>query len=65
MWRREVKTVATVLMIGSWAGDGGLAKDNFCRKAIAIYKVSGHPALYFRYTGDVIDFYGPCDEGPT
>jgi hypothetical protein len=29
MWRREVKTVATVLMIGSWAGDGGLAKDKF------------------------------------
>jgi len=52
-------------LIGSWAGDGGLAKDNFCWKASAIYKVSGHPALYFRYTGDVIDFYGPCDEGPT
>ena len=45
--KRIVVTVATVLMIGSWAGDGG------------------HPAVYFRYTGDVIDFYGPCDEGPT
>ena len=72
-------TVTAILLTGSIAGgalaaDGVLSKDevtpgSYCHmKFPAIRETtlfSDHPQLKNSTSGDVIDFYGPCDESPT
>ena len=56
------------------AEDGVLLKDpltpgSYCHEKFPAMRQStlddGQPALKDSSTGDVIDFYGPCDESPT
>ena len=72
-------TVTAILLTGSIAGgalaaDGVLSKDevtpgSYCHmKFPAIRETTlfnDHPQLKSSTSGDVIDFYGPCDESPT
>jgi hypothetical protein len=72
-------TVTAILLTGSIAGgalaaDGVLSKDevtpgSYCHmKFPAIRETTlfnDHPQLKSSTSGDVIDFYGACDESPT
>ena len=73
-----VPTLSAMVLVGSLAGsavaDDGLllreqAGQNYCHmKFPAILPEtldSDHPQLERSDTGDVIDFYGACDERPT
>jgi hypothetical protein len=73
--------LAGLLLIGSlgainsaMAADGILSKDeltpgSYCHEKFAAIRRStlgdDQPTLKDSSTGDVIDFYGPCDESPT
>lgn len=74
------KTTVTVVLLtgsmagGALAGDGALLKQEFmpgsyCHMKFPAIEEStlgaNHPKLKSSDTGDVIDFYGPCDESPT
>lgn len=77
----KIKTslLVTLLLVGSLVGsalafDGVLSKEEFtpggyCHMkfpAIRERTLAGdNPVLKGSATGDVIDFYGPCDESPT
>jgi hypothetical protein len=45
------------------------AGENYCHEKIPAIRprtlASDHPTLKGSQTGDVIDYYGPCDESPT
>lgn len=77
---RLIRAAATVaLLSGSLAGsvfasDGVLSKDEFAPQSYCHMKFpairprtldTNQPELKRLDTGDVIDFYGPCDESPT
>jgi hypothetical protein len=77
---RLIRAAATVaLLSGSLAGsvfaDGGvLSKDEFTPQSYCHMKFpairprtldTSQPELKESQTGDVVDFYGPCDESPT
>ena len=57
------------------AADGVISKrelapgSNYCHEKFPAISedslFSDHPVLKSQSTGDVIDFYGPCDESPT
>jgi hypothetical protein len=70
--------VSVMVLFGSLAGtvfaaDGVLVKDeageNYCQMKFPAIRTrtldTGHPQLKRPDTGDVIDFYGACDESPT
>jgi len=75
------KTISMLVLAGSLAGsvfaadDGVLLKEqaegdeNYCHMKFPAIEEStlgtNHPTLESSTTGDVIDFYGPCDESPT
>ncbi|HYA28132.1 MAG TPA: hypothetical protein VEI95_04890 [Acidobacteriota bacterium] len=72
------KTVSLLVFAGTLAGsafaaDGFLLKEpagqNYCHMKFPAIRRStldtDHPAEKSTQTGDVIDFYGPCDESPT
>jgi len=70
--------VSVMVLVGALAGsaiaaDGVLVKEeggeNYCHMKFPAMRqrtlASDHPQLKRSDTGDVIDFYGPCDESPT
>ena len=74
---RNIAAISMAVMVGSLAGSayaarGILEKDkasaNYCHMkfpAIRPRTLAGkNPQLKSPTTGDVIDFYGPCDEAP-
>ena len=79
--KRIGATLSILVLAGSLAGsaiaaDNGILEkerlsdnENYCHmKFPAMRKgtlTSAHPQLKDPSTGDVIDFYGPCDETPT
>jgi len=72
-------TLSILVLAGSLAGsafaaDGilskeSLADENYCHMKFSAIRPStlgtDHPELKRSDTGDVIDFYGSCDESPT
>jgi hypothetical protein len=73
-----VPTLSVMVLVGSLAGsvfaaDGVLLKDeageNYCHMKFPAIRSrtldTDHPQLKRLDTGDVIDFYGACDESPT
>jgi hypothetical protein len=75
---KVVPTLSVMVLVGSLAGsalaaDGVLLKeeasDNYCHMKFPAIRPrtldTDHPQLKRTKTGDVIDFYGPCDENPT
>ena len=71
------KTVSLLFFAASLAGnavadDGVLAQDragdNYCHMKFPAIRsttlATNHPTLKSSSTGDIIDFYGPCDESP-
>jgi hypothetical protein len=80
MMTRIGPMVSAVFLFGSLAGsalavDGVLLKDqaseseNYCHMKFPAIRPStldtDHPQLKRSNTGDVIDYYGACDESPT
>ena len=77
--RRIVTIVSMMVLAGSmtssvFAADGVLLKerfsaDNYCHMKFPAIKeqtlASNNPKLKDSSSGDVIDFYGSCDESPT
>ena len=69
----SVLVLAGSLAGGAFAADGVLVKEeagyNYCHMKFPAIREStlstNHPTLKSSTTGDVIDFYGPCDESPT
>ena len=70
--------VSVMVLVGALAGsaiaaDGVLVKEeggeNYCHMKFPAMRqrtlASDQPLLKRSDTGDVIDFYGPCDESPT
>jgi hypothetical protein len=73
--------LATLLLAGSFvaagtvkASDGVITKDEFTPGSYCHMKFpalqenslgTNHPTLKSATSGDVIDFYGPCNENPT
>jgi hypothetical protein len=70
--------VSVMVLVGALAGsaiaaDGVLVKEeggeNYCHMKFPAMRqrtlASDHPQLKRSDTGDVIDFYGACDESPT
>lgn len=76
---RSIAAISLVVVVGplagsAFAGDGVLSKDEFTAGSYCHMKFpairqrtldADRPALKSSSTGDVIDFYGPCDESPT
>ena len=77
---KRIGTMVSMLVLaGSLTGsamaanDGVLLKEeagyNYCHMKFPAIREStlstNHPTLKSSTTGDVIDFYGPCDESPT
>lgn len=72
-------TITAILLTGSIAGgalaaDGVLSRDevtpgSYCHMKFPAIRertlFSDHPRLKSSSSGDVVDFYGPCDESPT
>jgi hypothetical protein len=72
--------LSALILLGSiavsattFAADGVLAKDefvdgNYCHQKFQAMEgeslATGEPVLKSQTSGDVIDFYGPCDETP-
>jgi hypothetical protein len=63
----------TLGALNASADDGTISKDpltsgSYCHEKFPAMRQStlddGQPALKNSNTGDVIDFYGPCDESP-
>jgi hypothetical protein len=78
MMTRIGPMVSAVVLLGSLAGsalavDGVLLKEqaseNYCHIKFPAIRPStldtNHPQLKRSNTGDVIDYYGACDESPT
>ena len=77
--KRVVSMEAMLVMVGSISGiavaaDGVLTKIPFTPASYCHMKFESiqdralstdHPALKDSSDGDIIDFYGPCDESPT
>ena len=77
--KRVSTMISMVVLAGSLAGsaiaadDGILLKEeagnNYCHMKFRAIKEStlagSNPQLKDASSGDVIDFYGPCDESPT
>lgn len=75
--RRMSATVSAIVLISSLAGsayaaggaaDKGEANENYCHMKFPAIRprtlASENPQLKSPTTGDVIDFYGACDETP-
>lgn len=77
--KRYVATLSMALIVGSLAAsaaasDGVLSKDEFASGSYCHMKFpairprtlsTNQPELKSSSTGDVIDYYGPCNESPT
>jgi hypothetical protein len=78
--KRITSCLSVLVLIGSLgvsaarAADGVLLKNedvpgSYCHETFPAIRPStldtDHPILKSANTGDVIDFYGPCDESPT
>ncbi len=76
--RRIGATVSAIVLIGSLAGSAyaatsvlekGDAGENYCHMKFPAIRprtlASENPQVKSSTTGDVIDFYGACDETPT
>lgn len=79
--KRIGATLSILVLAGSLAGsaiaaeDGFLLKErasnssNYCHMKFPAIKegtlAGKHPQLKDASSGDIIDFYGPCDESPT
>ena len=77
--KRSVAVISMALIVGSLAAsalasDGVLSKHEFTSGRYCHMKFpairqrtmsTDHPELKSSNTGDVIDFYGSCDENPT
>lgn len=76
---KRIGTMVSMLVLAgsltgsAMAADGVLLKEeldqNYCHMKFPAIRQStlatNHPTLKSSTTGDVIDFYGPCDESPT
>ena len=76
--KKIVPMISAMVLVGSLAGsafaaDGVLAKDeageNYCHMKFTAIRprtlASDQPQLKSSSCGDVIDYYGACDESPT
>jgi hypothetical protein len=76
--KKLLPTISAMALVGSLAGSASAAggvlsrqagSENYCHMkfpAIRPRTLAGnHPQLKSSSTGDLIDFYGPCDESPT
>jgi len=76
--KRIGKAISILVLGGSltgsaFAADGIIVKeqagDNYCHMKFPAVRektlFTDHPRVKSSRTGDIIDFYGPCDETPT
>jgi hypothetical protein len=74
---RRIAAISVMVMVGSLAGSvyaaGGVlekdhANENYCHMKFPAIRprtlADKNPQLKRSTTGDVIDFYGPCEEAP-
>ena len=75
--KRVSSAISAIVLVGSlvgsvYAADNNLASessDNYCHLKIPAIRprtlASAQPQTKSSASGDVIDYYGPCDESPT
>ena len=62
-------TSASAAGVSGVISKDALASGDYCHMKFAAIREetlgSSHPVLKEAYEGDIVDFYGPCDEDPT